>query len=189
MIAFAIYKCIMPSPSFATHSPSLNSFILRTSPGLSSPLLGLWDQLMMSIVSKITKLDFIQGSPSWLQATLPINSRSLGLLSVSSLASSAFLASADEASDLMQQLLPVQFLSVPYPDRDCAFSTWKDALPVDTLVLSITSRQKLWDQPTVHFGQLYQSDITISINRHSLQGVWSLVKCSTNLLTGLSYVQ
>ena len=38
--------------------------ILRTSPTFSSPLLGSWDQLMMSIVSKITNLDFIQGSTS-----------------------------------------------------------------------------------------------------------------------------
>ena len=123
--------------------------ILRTSPAFSSPLLGSRDQLMMSIVSKITNLDFIQGSTSWLQATLPINSGGLGLWSAFSLAPSAFLASADGASNLMQQLLPVQFSYVPYPDRDCAFSTWKDALPVDTPVPSITSRQKLLDQPTV----------------------------------------
>ena len=74
--------------------------ILRTSPAFSSPLLRSWDHLMMAIVSRITNINFNQDDPSWLQATLPVGSGSFGLQSASSRAPSAFLASADGASDL-----------------------------------------------------------------------------------------
>ena len=74
----------------------------------------------------------------------------------------------------MQQLLPVQFSSVPYPDRDCAFSAWKDALPMDTPVPSITSRQKLWDQPTVqHLSDSLLASCNNQTSRSRLMGTAS----------------
>ena len=124
-------------------------YILRTSPAFSSPLLRFWDHLMMAIVSRITKFNFNQDNPSWLQATLPVGSGGHGFRSASSLALSAFLASADGASDLMHQLLPPQLSSVPYHDKDCALSTWKSALPMDAAVPTNMKWQKSWDQPMV----------------------------------------
>ena len=122
--------------------------ILRTSPAFLSPLLESWDHLLESIVSRITNIDFDQGD-SWLQATLPVKSGGLGFRSASTLAPSAFLASAGGASDLMQELLPDHLSSTPYIDRDLALSKWKQALPEDTPVPSAVNRQKSWDGPVV----------------------------------------
>ena len=69
--------------------------ILRTSPTFTSPLLVSWDNLLMSIVSRITNINFRMGDSSWLQATLPVKSGVLGFRSASNLAPSAVLASAD----------------------------------------------------------------------------------------------
>ena len=99
-------------------------------------------------MSRITNIDFDQGD-SWLQATLPVKLGGLGFRSASILALSAFLASADGASELMQQLLPDHLSSIPYPDRELALSGWKQVLPEDTPVLSATNRQKSWDQPVI----------------------------------------
>ena len=104
---------------------------------------------MMAIVSRMTNINFNRDDPSWLQATLPVGSGSHGFRSASSLAPSAFLASADGASDLMYQLLPPQLSSVPYHDKDCALSIWKSALPVDAAVPTTMNWQKSWDQPMV----------------------------------------
>ena len=79
--------------------------ILQTSPAFSSPLLTSWGNLLMSIVSRITNIDFTAGDSSWLQATLPVTAGGVGFRSASNLAPSA--PSADGASDLMCQLLPV----------------------------------------------------------------------------------
>ena len=53
-------------------------YVLCTSPCFSSSLLVSWDNLLVSIVSRITNIEFRRGDPAWLQATLPINSGGLG---------------------------------------------------------------------------------------------------------------
>ena len=52
--------------------------ILQTSPAFSSPLLTSWDNLLMSIVSRITNINFNVGDSSWLQATLLLMLVALG---------------------------------------------------------------------------------------------------------------
>ena len=84
--------------------------------------------LLRSVVSRITNTDFEHGD-SRLQATLPVNSGGLVFRSASILAPSAFLASANGASDLMQHLLPNHLPSLTYPKRDQALSIWKSFLP------------------------------------------------------------
>ena len=81
----------------------------------------------------------------------------IGLRNASHLAPAAFLASADEASALVQQLLPSNLSSSPYSDRETALSTWELGLPEDTPLppCSLRGRQKSWDQPRVE--QLYLS--------------------------------
>ena len=82
--------------------------ILRTSLAFSYPLLWSWDHLMMAMFpGSPTSISF-RMIWSWLQATLPIDAGDLGFRSASSLTPSAFLASADGASDLMHQLLHPQ---------------------------------------------------------------------------------
>ena len=103
----------------------------------------------MSIVSRITNIEFRQGDPAWLQATLPVNSGGLGFRSASGLAPSAFLASADGASILMRQLLPAQLVSTPYRERDSALSAWKIDLSVEISPPEASNRQKALDEPKV----------------------------------------
>ena len=123
--------------------------ILRTSPAFSSPHLLSWDNLLMSIVSRITNIDFHRDDPSWLQATLPVGSGGLGLRSASHLAPSAFLASADGASRLMHQLLPHHLSTTTYTERNSALSFWREDLPPDTPLPPSPNRQKSWDKPRV----------------------------------------
>ena len=123
--------------------------VLRTSPAFSSPHLASWDNILMSIVSRIINIDFRSDDIAWLQATLPVNSGGLGIRRASHLATSAFLASADGAAVLMMQLLPAELASTPYPERDSALSTWKIDLPEETPLPSDTKRQKSWDEPKV----------------------------------------
>ena len=132
--------------------------ILRTSPAFSSPLLESWDHLMMAIISRITNINFKQGDASWSQATPPVNSGGLGFQSASNLAPSAFLVSADGVSDFMHQLLPTHLSAASHGGRDLALSTWKDALPVDTPLPTVTYLQKSWDQLVVH--HLFDSLLT-----------------------------
>ena len=90
--------------------------ILCTSPAFTSQLLVSWDNLLMYIVSRITSINFRMGDSSWLQVTLPVRSGGLGFTSASNLVPSAFLASADGASELIQQLLPAmqsRLLTIP----------------------------------------------------------------------------
>ena len=123
--------------------------VLRTSPAFSSPLLPAWDNLLLSIFSSITNIDIHPGDPAWLQATLPVGSGGLGIQSACHLAPSAFLASADGASSLMLELLPVDLSTTPYVERISALAAWRHELPQDTPVPSTPSLQKAWDKPRV----------------------------------------
>ena len=66
-----------------------------------------------------------------------------------------FLASADGASVLMQQLLPPHLSTITYKERDLALSNWREGLPSDTPQpdMGISHVQKSWDQPRVQFQQ------------------------------------
>ena len=125
--------------------------LLRTSPAFSSPLLESWDALLFSIASRITNTALRPGDPSQLQASLPVGSGGLGLRSAVHLAPSAFLASADGAFTLVQQLLPTCTAPSTYSARDAALSTWRLGLPDDTPLPICSSRhlQKSWDKPRV----------------------------------------
>ena len=133
------------------HSFSIPKLLhtLRTSPAFSSPILNSWDHLMKSIVCRITNIDFDQ-SDTWLQATLPVKVGGLGFRSASTLAPSAFLASAEGASELMRQLLPASLSTVSYLEKDKAWSAWKQAAPEGMSAPPNPTRQAAWDRPIVH---------------------------------------
>ena len=80
-----------------------------------------WDHLMKSIMCRITNVDFDRGD-TWLQATLPVELGGLGFRSASTFVPSAFLASAEGAYELMQQLLPVSLSTVSYLEKDKVWS-------------------------------------------------------------------
>ena len=123
--------------------------ILRTSPAFKSSLLTSWDNLVLAIFSRIININLCPEDPSWIQATLPVKSGGLGIRRASFLAPSAFLASADGASLLMQDLLPPQLSKSPYPERDFALIAWNQDLPPQTPVPASPSSQKAWEKPRV----------------------------------------
>ena len=133
------------------HSFSIPKLLhtLCTSPAFSSPILNSWDHLMKSIVCRITNIYFDQ-SDTWLQATLPVKVGGLGFQSASTLAPSAFLASAEGASELMRQLLPASLSTVSYLEKDKAWSAWKQAAPEGMSAPPNPTRQAAWDRPIVH---------------------------------------
>lgn len=64
---------------------------------------------LKSLFSQTTNICFRDNDPAWLQATLPVHAGGLGIRSVVHLAPSAFLASTDGASDLVHQLLLLDY--------------------------------------------------------------------------------
>ena len=164
--------CHLPSHDALTllrHSLALPKLlhILRTSLAFSSPLLASYDDLLRSMISKITNNYLNQDDPAWLQATLPIGSGGLGIRSAVHLAPSAFLASADGTSFLVQQILPSRLLATTYKERKSAFLSWKENLPKDTSPPSPanTHQQKAWDQPRVQ--HRFDSLISNASNPHT----------------------
>ena len=123
--------------------------ILRTSPAFLTPLLISWDHLLLSILSKITNLNFHPDDPCWLQATLPVWCGGLGIRRASHLAPTAFLASADGALSLMLDLLPAHLSTTQYEERDFALRVWKQDLPPEMPAPTTSSRQKVWDRPRI----------------------------------------
>ena len=107
----------------------------------------------LSIVSHITNINFHSEESAWLQATLPVVSGGLGIRSAAHLERSTFLASADGASVLIQQLLPPHLSTITYKERDLALSNWREGLPTDTPQPDMGNShvQKSWDQSRVQF--------------------------------------
>ena len=153
MSVSAIFHPMMPSLNLLRHSLALPKLlrILRTSLAFSSLLLATYDDLLRSIISKITNNYLKQDDPAWLQATLPVGSGGLGIRSAVHLAPSAFLASADGTSFLVQQIIPSHRLATTYKEREYAFLSWKENLPKDISPPPPTNtyQQKAWDQPRV----------------------------------------
>ena len=75
----------------------------------------------------------------------------LGIRSAVHLAPSAFLASADAASSIVIQLLPITIDSSVYPERDVALSTWKESVTPNTepQVPPSSHHQKSWIWPCI----------------------------------------
>ncbi len=90
-------------------------YTLRTAPCFLSPVLGSYDDLLQSIVSRITNITFTEDVATWSQATLPIRMGGLGIRRSVQLAPSAFLASAAATSDLVHHILPAHLQSLTTP--------------------------------------------------------------------------
>ena len=123
--------------------------ILRTSACFNSHRLEDYDALIRSIVSNITNIRFEDNQPSWVQATLPVNSGGLGIRSVDHLAPSAFLASADGTVALVHQILPLRLHDTPYLERVEARRQWGVGLDVPPPTPPASFGQKEWDAPRV----------------------------------------
>jgi hypothetical protein len=78
-------------------------YTLRCSPCAGHPSLARFDDILRSGLNKIIKMQLTDDQ--WLQASLPVKDGGLGVCRVSSLAPSAFLASAASTQTLQDLML------------------------------------------------------------------------------------
>jgi hypothetical protein len=121
---------------------------LRSSPCAGHPSLDSFDQLLRSCVSSITNTDLTE--QQWNQATLPVRNGGLGVRRVSSLAPSAFLASAAGTRDL-QALILSKCNNCPAADPNITsvMSVWSSTPGCISSAVRDSSKQHSWDQPCV----------------------------------------
>ena len=72
--------------------------VLRSSPRVNNEFLKKFDDILRDGLSKVLNVDLSHNQ--WIQAILPVNKGGVGIRSVISLASSAFLASAASTFNL-----------------------------------------------------------------------------------------
>ena len=123
--------------------------ILRTSASFNSPRLEDYDALLRSILGNITNIRFEDNQPSWVHATLPVNSGGLGIRSAVHLAPSAFLASADGTVALVHQILPLRLHDTPYQERMEVRRQWGVGLDVFPPTPPASFGLNEWDAPWV----------------------------------------
>ena len=142
------FTLTMTSPYCATPSQSM-LHILHTSPCFNSLRLHDYDNLLRSILCRISDIQFEDNDQSWLQATLPVNMGGLGIRSAVHLAPSAILASADGSLDLVNQILPHRLHNTPYQERVEVCHQWEVGLDIPPPTPPASFKQKVWDLPRV----------------------------------------
>ena len=107
-----------------------------------------YDILLRKGISVIANLDL--SDVHWLQASLPVKEGGLGVRRVTSLAPSAFLASAAGTAALQQQLL---LRSPTFATADAAVSlvsnVWSSAHNSPCPTGLVAYRQSAWDRPVI----------------------------------------
>jgi len=120
---------------------------MRCSPCTNHPSLEAYNILLRKGISVIANLDL--SDVHWLQASLPVKEGGLGVRRVTSLAPSAFLASAAGTAALQQQLL---LRSPTFATADAAVSlvsnVWSSAhnSPCPT---GLAAYNAAWDRPVI----------------------------------------
>jgi len=122
---------------------------LRASPCSGHPALEKFDRLLRTCVSQICNTDLTD--LQWIQASLPVRNGGLGIRRVSSLAPSAFLASAAGTRDLQDQIL-----SNSQAPEDSAVNQvlvhWAVRFNTDEVTCPVGATagfQREWDRPCI----------------------------------------
>jgi len=122
---------------------------LRASPCGGHPALERFDKILRRCVCTITNSDLTD--LQWIQASLPVRNGGLGIRRVSSLAPSAFLASAAGTHDLQDNILTRCHAPVDSA-ADQILALWKSRLNTNADMRPVgenTSKQRAWDKPCV----------------------------------------
>jgi hypothetical protein len=122
---------------------------LRASPCSGHPALERFDGLLRECVSTITNTDLTD--VQWIQASLPVRNGGLGVRRVSSLAPSAFLASAAGTRDLQDLILHRCDVSADSA-VDHALEQWMiihGQSDVSHPVGTSAAKQREWDKPNI----------------------------------------
>ena len=86
--------------------------MLQSSSCFASTLLSDFDDLLRDILSDVINVRLELG-PAWLQASLPVCAGGIGIRSAAQLAPSAYLASSAGCTDLVHQILPLSYKTLP----------------------------------------------------------------------------
>ena len=120
--------------------------LLRCSPCHTHPGLLAFDNLLKEGVSSITNSRL--SDSQWTQASLPIRDGGLGIRRASSLALSAFLASAAGTANL-QALILGSFIHSPDAAFKSACTQWSGIHKLAPLSGTSAASQRLWDAPGI----------------------------------------
>jgi len=136
---------ILLKMSFSAFSAPKMLHTLRCSPCVNHPCLGAFDNLLRKGIDTICNMSLTD--IQWLQTSLPVKDGGLGVRRVSSLASSAFLASAAATDTLQQQLL---FRSSITGITDASLSMvrdeWSSAYATDCPTGPTATKQSTWER-------------------------------------------
>ena len=129
---------------------------LRSSPCAGHPALDRFDQLLRQCIGTITNTDL--SDTQWMQASLPVRNGGLGIRRVSSLAPSAFLASAASTRELQERILHDCQLSAD-SSVDRVLALWMASNNI--AIVQDASKQRSWDKPCIEaeFSRLLNSQI------------------------------
>jgi len=116
---------------------------MRTAVCIDCPGLARFDRLLREGLSTILNVDL--DDDRWLQASLPVRDGGLGVRCASTLALSAFLASAASTSELQARILPTESAEIPYDLQNTALEAWKAVTGADPPTGTSTHLQKEWD--------------------------------------------
>lgn len=117
---------------------------LRSSPTAGHPALEAFDDKLRSGICSITNTDLTDNQ--WLQASLPVRNGGLGIRRVSSLAPSAFLASAASTRELQEKILRSCQTSADM-DVDRVLTLWMDRH--NCAAVQDATNQRAWDKPCI----------------------------------------
>jgi len=116
-------------------------YTLRTAPCTGSAELSLYDAHLRATLSTTLNVDL--NDDRWTQASLPVRWGGIGIRGASTLAPSAYLASAASSTDLVQLLLPARLHSSTDPYIETSLTAWRtitgDVPPPSSSV------QRTWD--------------------------------------------
>ena len=120
---------------------------LRASPCNGHPALDKFDGLLRTSISSITNTDLTD--TQWIQASLPVRRGGLGIRRVSSLAPSAFLASAASTQDLQARILSGCHVTVDSA-FDRVLAEWSALYNQTGILVPVgrdAAKQRAWDEP------------------------------------------
>ena len=145
--ALVLLRCSFSAPKI--------QYLLRCSPCVGHASLGEFDSLLRAGISRITNSNL--SDSQWLQASLPVRNGGLGVRRVSSLALSAFLASAAGTLILQDQVL-LGSNSAPDSFVTVFQSVWTDTYSQPLPDQPASSKQSTWDERAI------QADIDTAWN-------------------------
>ena len=123
-------------------------YTLRTSDCRDHRLLSRSDFILRTELTSILNVEF--NDTHWLQATLPVRNGGIGIRTASTLATSAFVASAASTHALQQAILPSSHSNVVDEARISAEATWKSTSLTSLPKPAFQHIQKAWDGPVVN---------------------------------------